>query len=116
MSIDASDTWKRLKPDDRERLTTQYQLDQLPAIKVGRRRGGARDTSGDEAAGLEHAPRRHTDAVRAGTGGGGEGAGAQSPARLAPRWYDQRRRRSEILAEMAEDQIRAKLKDGPVIV
>ena len=34
-SIDASETWKSLKPDDRESLTTQYQLDQLPAIKVG---------------------------------------------------------------------------------
>ena len=34
-SLDASETWKRLKPDDRESLTKQYQLDQLPAIKVG---------------------------------------------------------------------------------
>jgi len=34
-SLDASDTWKGLKSDDRERLTTEHQLDQLPAIKVG---------------------------------------------------------------------------------
>jgi hypothetical protein len=34
-SLDASETWKKLKPDDRERLTKVCQLDQLPAIKVG---------------------------------------------------------------------------------
>ena len=34
-TLDASETWKRLKPDDRESLAKQYQLDPLPAIQVG---------------------------------------------------------------------------------
>jgi hypothetical protein len=34
-SLDASETWKRLNSDDRASLTKKYQLDQLPTIKVG---------------------------------------------------------------------------------
>lgn len=34
-SLDASETWKRLKPDERQDLKTQFQLDQLPSVKVG---------------------------------------------------------------------------------
>jgi hypothetical protein len=34
-SLNGSETWKKLEADDRESLTTQFQLDALPAIKVG---------------------------------------------------------------------------------
>ncbi len=34
-SLAAPETWKALKPDDRDRLTTEHHLDQLPAVKVG---------------------------------------------------------------------------------
>jgi hypothetical protein len=34
-SLESSEAWKRLKTDDRESLTKQFQLASLPAIKVG---------------------------------------------------------------------------------
>jgi hypothetical protein len=34
-SLSASNTWSRLKPEDRDSLTKQFQLDHMPAIKVG---------------------------------------------------------------------------------
>ena len=115
-SLDASETWKRLKPDERESLKTQYQLDQLPPVKVG---------STEEVLGTLQAmklpewgtlcdalPTRFSQAL------------AAAAKLLEPKAQHLKLPGGTIKDESdlkswlksAEEQIRAKLKDGPVIL
>jgi len=115
-SLDASETWKRLTSDDRKGLTTKYQLDQLPAIKVGSAEEvleSLRAMKLPEWGTLRDAiPTRFRQAL------------AEAAKVLEPKAQHIKlpggtiRNENELNSWLssAEQQIRDKLKDGPVIV
>jgi hypothetical protein len=112
----ASETWERLKPEDRESLTAQYGLDRLPAVQVGNTEevlDSLRAMKLPEWGALCDAlPTRFSQAL------------AAAAKLLEPKAQHVKRSGATIKDENdlnawlkgAEDQIRAKLQDGPVIL